>query len=264
MDPITVGLLISAGVAAATSVGTSIANYVSQQKTNQKNEDLMREAWSRDDQSRTRMVSDLESAGLSKWLATGASPSGSSPVSLQTPILDNSGVGGITDALQHAYQNSQQSQMTKNQTALMQKQQEAYDASIAVSEAEKQIKEQELRVKTHDADVLESRGDTMSNDPPYLKYIAEAIKTFKGDSSRFPGFDDLGDKIKAYQEQKQKEKLKKRYEKYVEKKESVNEAKAKDKGENFKPMSYIDWLRMNQLPANSGTLQSYKSYAERR
>lgn len=267
MDPITVGLLITSAIGAVATGVSSIANYINTKKTNQQNEDLMREAWSRDDSSRVRMVSDLENAGLSKWLATGASPQTSSPVSLQSPQVGDLGFGDMADALQHAYSNTQQTEMTKAQTETMKKQREAVDKSIAVQEAERQIKEQELRMKTHDANVLESRGDTMSNDPPTLKYIAEALKTLKGDSSRFPGYDDLRDSInKAREEREEKRYQAKVHKQSVKAQKRINltnEAKTRDKGEKFKPLSYQDWLKMNQLPAGPSTIQSYRSYVQK-
>lgn len=77
--------------------------------TNAQNERLMREAWARDDNARQRMVADLEKAGLSKWLAAGASPMTSSPISLSAPQNNyKADFGHSADALSHAYQNYQQ------------------------------------------------------------------------------------------------------------------------------------------------------------
>lgn len=232
------------------------------------NEKLLREAWARDDTAKQRMVKDLEAAGLSKWLAAGASPMSSSPISLQSPS-DTAVDTGIADTLSHSYQNMLQAEQTREQTETMQKQREAVDKSIEVQEAEKQIKEQELRMKKHDADVLDSRTDVMSNDPTTLKYIAEGLKLLKGKTGYgLPGVGDIPAMIQREKDRRSAEREKKRNEKrhndYVQKKESVNEAKQKDKGNDWKPLSYVDWLRMNQLPANSGTIQSYRSYAERR
>lgn len=152
-------------------------NLQMQKDTNAQNEALMREGWARDDQSRQRMVGDLESAGLSKWLATGASPMSSSPIQLSAPQNQyKADYSMMADAMAHAYNNFMQGVQTIKQNKILDKQAEVIGEDLAIKEAERKIKE-------HDAKVFESRSDTASTDPVGLKYLSETIKFLKGEKS---------------------------------------------------------------------------------
>ena len=114
----------------ATNLEIAEKNMAMQRETNALNEKLMREGWARDDTARQRMVSDLEAAGLSKWLASGASPMTSSPVSMQAPHNDYQAdyskqmeaINMRADALSHLYGNFLNYENTKRQNVLLDKQ----------------------------------------------------------------------------------------------------------------------------------------------
>lgn len=180
-----VGGAVASGVATmASNLGTNIVNLINnernidlQNRTNAQNERLMREAWARDDTARQRMVADYEAAGLSKWLAAGASPMTSSPVSMQSPQSNfNAKLGGELDAALAAYSNMLAANETKAQTDLIEQQRLA-------AVADTKTKEAQARVAEHDADVLTARAGA-SNDPAYIKYLDEGINTLSGKSSR--------------------------------------------------------------------------------
>lgn len=180
-----VGGAIASGVATmASNLGTNIVNLINnerniglQKETNAQNESLMREAWARDDTARQRMVQDYEAAGLSKWLAAGASPMSSSPVSMQSPQSNfNAKLGGELDAALAAYSNMLHANETKAQTDLI-------DQQRLAAVADTKTKEAQARVAEHDADVLTARAGA-SNDPAYIKYLDEGINTLSGESPR--------------------------------------------------------------------------------
>ena len=139
-------------------------------ETNAQNESLMREAWARDDTARQRMVQDLEAAGLSKWLAAGASPMTSSPISLTAPQNDYKAdfKGDFLDKALSAYQNVQYIAQTEAQTKNLQ------DQNKLLSE---QIKEASSRaaLAAHDVKVYEHRPDVATNDNATMKMFAEAL-----------------------------------------------------------------------------------------
>lgn len=186
------GAAVAAGIAtAASSLGQTIINNAVnwkiaqenrnvQRETNDQNEALMREAWARDDTARQRMVVDLENAGLSKWLATGASPMSSSPISLTAPQNDYKAdfKGDFLDKALSAYQNVQYIAQTQAQTKNLQ------DQNKLLAE---QIKEAASRaaLAAHDVKVYENRPDVATNDSATMKMLAEAINqlTNKGSTT---------------------------------------------------------------------------------
>ena len=106
------GAALAAGAGILSDVSGAAANIYNiwnSEDTKARNEQFMREAWARDDSARQRMVTDLEKAGLSKWLATGASPSTSSPISLSPTHAE----GINLDAMQHMFENKMHELMTK-------------------------------------------------------------------------------------------------------------------------------------------------------
>lgn len=180
------GALLSGGASLLGSIANGLfaqdineRNIQAQKETNSQNEALMREAWARDDTARQRMVQDFEAAGLSKWLATGASPMATSPVSLQAPKADkvpNLDFGAAADRAFAAYSNMIHAEETKAQTALIEQQRLA-------AVADTKTKEAQAKVAEHDADVLTARAGA-SSDPAYIKYLDEGLNTLSGESPR--------------------------------------------------------------------------------
>ena len=173
---------MSAGVGAAFAsvagdiMNAYVSNYINERniqmtkETNEQNERLMREAWARDDKARQRMVADLESAGLSKWLATGASPMSSSPISLQSPSMTQN---WHADGLAHMFQNLADVNQTEEQTEFIKTQKANAEVQKEVLDAEKDKQRAEARIAQHDAGVVESRPGVASSDPMYLKLLGE-------------------------------------------------------------------------------------------
>lgn len=236
-------------------------NLQMQKDTNAQNESLMREGWARDDQSRQRMVSDLESAGLSKWLATGASPMSSSPIQLSAPQNQyKADYSMMADAMAHAYNNFMQGVQTIKQNKILDKQAEVISEDLAIKQAEKRIKE-------HDANVFENRPDTASTDPATLKYVSEVIKALKGEREvgNLPKMDptvlgwleeqqnsgSIMDQIKAKaEEEKQKtlekirskqEELEKGRQEYLKKRQEIKKTKEEEKKAKEEGKSYTDF-----------------------
>ena len=180
---------VSGGLSIFSSILNNAVNWKLQQETrnlqrdltreaNRQNESLMREAWARDDTARQRMVADLEQAGLSKWLAAGASPMSSSPISLSSPDVANNyqsnvDFGSAADKALAAYRNVQQAYQTEMQTQYIGKELELIKHQIDAAEAD-------ARQKKHDADVLDTRDGVMSNDPQYAKYASIILHILKG------------------------------------------------------------------------------------
>lgn len=176
----------SAGSAAAVSGGMTIFSSILnnavnwrlqqeqrslQREVNAQNESLMREAWARDDTARQRMVADLEAAGLSKWLAAGASPMNSSPISLSAPqqtYKADYDFGGAADAALHAYQNVLSNVRTEQETRNLRKNEILMNAQI-----DKEVAE--ARLAKHNADVYDNRPDVATTDPHYMKIVDELI-----------------------------------------------------------------------------------------
>lgn len=247
-----------AGVGSAGSglfnAGLNFLNYQEQKNVNRWNQENQLQAWARDDTARQRMVQDLESAGLSKWLATGASPMTSSPIQLSAPKMDNINL----DAAQHMYDNYITEKQTDAQTKLQASQAAAADASKEVAEAEKKIKAQELRVKTHDADVLTNRDDVASTDPMWMKYISEGLNTLRGSNTTGRGI------VGAYQELQKA--MDERKEQKREEKRIAHEKKEEKKDEEFrenhpyerrKPMSQSQWMTQHNIPRTGENAQIY-------
>lgn len=205
------GAVIGSAIgSAAGSLGSSILNNavnwrIAQENrnltrdTNYQNEALMREAWARDDTARQRMVQDLESAGLSKWLAAGASPMSSSPISLTAPQNDYKAdfKGDFFDKALAAYQNVQYIAQTKAQTKNLQ------DQNKLLSE---QIREASSRadLAAHDVKVYENRPDVATNDSATMKMLAEAVNQLTNkDSTVSKIMDSLGLGASVTPEQKE-------------------------------------------------------------
>ena len=148
-------------------------------ETNSQNEALMREAWARDDTARQRMVKDLEAAGLSKWLAAGASPMNSSPISLTAPQNDykaNFDFGSAMDKAMAAFQNVQYMAQTEAQTKNIQ------DTNELLQE---QIKEARSKaaLAAHDVLVYNKRPDVATNDPQTAKLLAQLLNEIQDPES---------------------------------------------------------------------------------
>lgn len=228
-----------------------------QRETNEQNEALMREAWARDDTARQRMVADLESAGLSKWLATGASPSSSSPVSLTSPqVTQKEDYSMFADALSHSYQNMLTAEQTKKQNEILDTQGKVAQEDLAIKEAEKKIKQ-------HDAEVFANRPDVASSDPQYMKMFSEGLNILTGKDKG-----NVAGNTKSYIENKAKEKLNSSYNildsffggaptkifNYFN-----GERKPKEK-KKVEPMTYPEWLKANQLSGNRESAYYYQQY----
>lgn len=182
---------VSGGMSIFSSILNNAVNWKLQQEqrgltreANATNERLMREAWARDDTARQRMVLDLEAAGLSKWLATGASPMSSSPISVGTPdqtYKANFDFGAGMDkalaayqAIQYAYQTEMQTKNLIAQHTNIIEQNRLLAQQIREASANAGIKENDYKIFTE-------RG-VASNDPQYIKYLAEAIRSLKAGS----------------------------------------------------------------------------------
>lgn len=263
-------LAAGAGIASDLSnVFANVTNYIEQKNTREQNERLMYEAWARDDTARQRMVNDLEKAGLSKWLATGASPMTSSPVSLSAPEMGQINL----DAMQHMFDNKLKEEQTNAQTALQDKQASLADASTAVANAELKIKNEELREKKADADIAEhnsevwsNRPGIASNDPPVMKYISEGSNLLSGNSKAggrvgegvrqvikvaadtSPAIGAVVGAVKAG-----------RYVKDKVKNFFSGEDKMTKQPEK-KPLNYSTWRKLNNKPNNSASKREYQSY----
>lgn len=170
-----------AGTAANIGIGANLdsKNRDLQREMNRKNEELMREAWARDDTARQRLVKDLEAAGLSKWLAAGASPMSSSPVSLSPVQYKNDydvGFGNAADKALHAYQTALYGEQTRQQTLNLQEQNNLLKEQIRQQKADADVAE-------HDRDVYKNRGDIASNDPGTMKIVREVINQLENPNS---------------------------------------------------------------------------------
>ena len=170
-----------AGTAANIGIGANLdsKNRDLQREMNRKNEELMREAWARDDTAKQRLVKDLEAAGLSKWLAAGASPMSSSPVSLSPVQYKNDydvGFGNAADKAMHAYQTALYGEQTRQQTLNLQEQNKLLKEQIRQQAAAADISE-------HDRDVYSHRGDVASNDPADMKILRELINQLQNPNS---------------------------------------------------------------------------------
>lgn len=259
-----VGSLASGLFSNSTNKKIAQQNIDFQREVNAQNERLMREAWARDDSSRQRMVADLEAAGLSKWLATGASPSSTSPISLGAPQNDyKPDYSMFADAAQHAYSNFLTSQQTEKQNEILDKQAKVIDEDIAIKEAEK-------RIKQNDAEILTARKDVASTDPAYMKMATEALNILLGQdregvgkkvqnriisnakktSGATLGYIKTGVKAAGKGLKTAKDSV-------------VNLIQSRSKGvteqKPAEPLSFSDWLKTNQL---HGSQQSAKLYSE--
>ena len=179
---------VSGGMTIFSSILNNAVNWKLQQEqrnltreANETNERLMREAWARDDTARQRMVRDLEAAGLSKWLAAGASPMSSSPISVGTPdqtYKANFDFGAGMDKALAAYQATQYAYQTEMQTKnLIAQHKNIIEQNKLLAQ---QIREASANagIKENDYKIFSERG-VASNDPQYIKYLAEAIRSLK-------------------------------------------------------------------------------------
>lgn len=69
------------------NIANGIMNYLSQQDTNLKNEQLLRESWRRDDTAFSRAYNDITSKGFSPLATLGQSFGNTNPMSLEAPQL---------------------------------------------------------------------------------------------------------------------------------------------------------------------------------
>lgn len=179
---------VSGGLSIFSSILNNAVNWKLQQEqrqftreTNQKNIDLMHEAWARDDTARQRMVQDLEAAGLSKWLAAGASPMSSSPISVGTPqqtYKSDFDFGSAMDKALSAYQNVQYIEQTKAQTQNIRDQNRLLQAQIQAENLDN------LR-RAHDVVVFSNRKDVASTDPASMRMISELLNQVQNPESAF-------------------------------------------------------------------------------
>lgn len=86
---------------AAAGIGSSLFNLFQQEKYSAKQEQLIREQWSRDDNAVQRRAVDLKAAGLSKTLAAGSAAGNSVVSAPNAPQMDNVG-GKLQDAISAA------------------------------------------------------------------------------------------------------------------------------------------------------------------
>ena len=183
---------VSGGMSIFSSILNNAVNWKLQQEqrnltreANETNERLMREAWARDDTARQRMVQDLEAAGLSKWLAAGASPMSSSPISVGTPdqtYKANFDFGAGMDKALAAYQATQYAYQTEMQTKnLIAQHKNIIEQNRLIAQ---QIREASANagIKENDLKIFTERG-VASNDPQYIKYLAEAIRSLRRGST---------------------------------------------------------------------------------
>ena len=252
------------------------SNIAMQQETNALNEKLMREGWARDDTARQRMVKDLESAGLSKWLATGASPMSSSPVSMGAPQVSplhndyKADYGKMieannyrADALSHLYSNFLNFENTRKQNELLDKQ-------AAVSDMDFQIKAWEKMIKEHDATVLSNRQNSMSTDPATLKYIDEIVNALRGQKNGQildikKGLQSaVGDKVSAAKKQAERIKQElsdKAYNAMVDVADFVAPTPQAAPGQ--KPLSMSEWMAQNEYThGDREKAFAYKRYVD--
>ena len=190
------GAAVSGGLSIFSSLMNNLFNQQNIDKQNYLNYQLQQQAYARDDTAYQRLARDLESAGLSKWLATGKSAMSSDPVSMDTASYD---FGGFSDAAKHsleAYNNLVATQIAKESHA---HEMTLYEAQARKANAEAQYAEAEARRATHDANVWDSRDDTASNDSMGLRLLAEAIKSLKGERQTFNFNFTSGDKSERQQ-----------------------------------------------------------------
>lgn len=179
---------VSGGMSIFSSILNNAVNWKVQQEqrgltreANQQNIDLMHEAWARDDTARQRMVQDLEAAGLSKWLAAGASPMSSSPISVGTPqqtYKADFDFGSAMDKALAAYQNVQYIEQTKAQTQNIRDQNRLLQAQIQAENLDN------LR-RAHDVVVFSNRKDVASTDPASMRMISELLNQVQNPESAF-------------------------------------------------------------------------------
>ncbi len=139
-DPVSgalLGSLAGAGIAAGGGIITSAMNIDFQKEVNAHNEELMREAWAREDSAVQRRAADMDAAGFNPVLATGAAASTMPAVRAEAPqVRENIGLSAIQGAA------AARDMMIKDKQAqLLQKQAESVDL------------ENELKRKTLDPNV---------------------------------------------------------------------------------------------------------------
>lgn len=239
----------------ATNWNIAKGNVQLERDTNSLNERLMREGWARDDSARQRMVQDLEKAGLSKWLGSGATPMSSAPISLTAPHNDyQANFNQSADAISHLYANYQNMVRTNEETKNIRETGKVIKNQVDESAAR-------ARIAMHDADVFEKRADTASTDPAYLKYLAEAINLIRGRSENgsdlLNGFGSISGKIEQF---KANQEIKK--EKRELKKDEVYRERTGGR-ERRKPLSMNDWATQTQTKLGSQeAAKLYKKYVE--
>jgi len=148
-------------------IGAGI-NAWSQQKTNDRNEALMRESWERDDTAVQRSVADFEAAGLSKTLAAGNSAGNSGPIKLESPEWGNIATGAITGAAA-----ANQVAQTKAQAALINSQKDKVDSEKKGQDLQNQLLADQTqystatlawRIQQADYETLKKWNETLKSD----------------------------------------------------------------------------------------------------
>ncbi len=101
-DPVSgalLGSLAGAGIAAGGGIVTTAMNIDFQKEVNAHNEELMREAWAREDSAVQRRAADMDAAGFNPVLATGAAASSMPAVRAEAPqVRENIGLSAIQGA----------------------------------------------------------------------------------------------------------------------------------------------------------------------
>lgn len=169
-------LLITGLIAAGVSLFTGINNSIKQDETNKQNLDLQKESWEREDTTMQRTKQDVMAAGFSPLTALGNSVGSSSPVSLNSPQLDLSGVSsGLMQAgraksqgIQNDYNKAMKAQLEENTRKIkldndLNEQTFEINAMKRAAELNKMYKDNELSDASYIALLSELKGNGLSD-----------------------------------------------------------------------------------------------------
>lgn len=157
---------IGAGIGALGSFlgGQSQADAI--RDANERNAQLTRESWSRDDTAVQRRTADLVAAGLNPALAAGSAAATSSPIPQQA--ASNTGLG---DALKAAGQSlaaipTVEQNLKRNAAATLQ------------SEAQANLTSQQARIAQMDADAIQAGNDPRDKTPinQLIKFLPRIVQ----------------------------------------------------------------------------------------